>query len=117
MILKATKLSKSYRNGESNLKVFQNISLNINDGDLFTIMGESGAGKSTLLNILGTLDSADSGSLIINGIIIKDLSRDEVSEIRNKELGFVFQFHQLLPDFTAFENVLIPNTLRVLATT
>ena len=111
MILKATKLSKSYRNGESNLKVLQNISLNINDGDLFTIMGESGAGKSTLLNILGTLDSADSGSLIINGINIKDLSRDEVSEIRNKELGFVFQFHHLLPDFTAFENVLIPNQI------
>jgi len=111
MILKVTKLSKSYRNGENSLEVFQNISLNVKDGELLTIMGESGAGKSTLLNILGTLDSADSGSLIINGRNIKDLSRDEVSEIRNKELGFVFQFHHLLPDFTAFENVLIPNQI------
>ena len=111
MILKATELSKSYRNGEKNLPVLQKISLEINNGDLLTIMGESGAGKSTLLNILGTLDNADSGSLIINGKNITDFSKDQISEIRNKELGFVFQFHHLLPDFTAFENVLIPNQI------
>ena len=111
MILKATELSKSYRNGNRLLPVLEKVSLEISNGDLITIMGESGAGKSTLLNILGTLDCADSGTLIINNKNIVDLSNNKISELRNKELGFVFQFHHLLPDFTAFENVLVPNQI------
>ena len=111
MILKATELSKSYRNGDRLLPVLEKVSLEISNGDLITIMGESGAGKSTLLNILGTLDCADSGTLIINNKNIVDLSNNKISELRNKELGFVFQFHHLLPDFTAFENVLVPNQI------
>ena len=111
MILKATELSKSYRNGNRLLPVLEKVSLEISNGDLITIMGESGAGKSTLLNILGTLDCADSGTLIINNKNILDLSNNKISELRNKELGFVFQFHHLLPDFTAFENVLVPNQI------
>ena len=111
MILKATELSKSYRNGNRLLPVLEKVSLEISNGDLITIMGESGAGKSTLLNILGTLDCADSGTLIINNKNIVDLSNNKISELRNKELGFVFQFHHLLPDFTAYENELVPNQI------
>ena len=85
MILKATELSKSYRNGNRLLPVLEKVSLEISNGDLITIMGESGAGKSTLLNILGTLDCADSGTLIINNKNIVDLSNNKISELRNKE--------------------------------
>ena len=112
MILQANKISKSFRNGQKALLVFKDISLKINRGDLITITGSSGSGKSTLLNILGTLDKPDSGSLLINGKEVKTLSSNEISKIRNTQLGFVFQFHHLLPEFTAIENVLIPNQIK-----
>ena len=111
MILQAKKLTKSFQNGEKILSVLDNISIDIDRGDCVTIMGESGAGKSTLLNILGTLDSATSGSLLLNNEDVNDFSKDQIAELRNKYLGFVFQFHHLLPDFTAYENVLIPNEI------
>ena len=111
MILQAKNLTKSFQNGEKTLSVLDNISINIDKGDCVTIMGESGVGKSTLLNILGTLDSPTSGLLILNNQDINDLSKDQIAELRNKYLGFVFQFHHLLPDFTAYENVLIPNEI------
>ena len=111
MILQAKNLTKSFQNGEKTLSVLDNISINIDKGDFVTIMGESGVGKSTLLNILGTLDSVTSGSLVLNNENINDLSKDQIAELRNKYLGFVFQFHHLLPDFTAYENVLIPNQI------
>jgi len=111
MILQAKNLTKSFQNGEKTLSVLDNISINIDKGDCVTIMGESGVGKSTLLNILGTLDSVTSGSLVLNNENINDLSKDQIAELRNKYLGFVFQFHHLLPDFTAYENVLIPNQI------
>ena len=111
MILQAKNLTKSFQNGEKILSVLDNISFDIDKGDCVTIMGESGAGKSTLLNIFGTLDSATSGLLLLNNEDINDLSKDQIAEIRNKYLGFVFQFHHLLPDFTAYENVLIPNEI------
>ncbi len=111
MILQAINLTKSFQNGEKVLSVLDKVSIEINKRDFITIMGESGAGKSTLLNILGTLDVATSGSLIINKENINDLSQDQLAELRNKYFGFVFQFHHLLPDFTAFENVLIPNQI------
>ena len=111
MILQAKNLKKTFQNGEKILSVLDNISIDIDKGDCVTIMGESGAGKSTLLNIFGTLDSATSGLLLLNNEDINDLSKDQIAELRNKYLGFVFQFHHLLPDFTAYENVLIPNEI------
>ena len=111
MILQAKNLTKSFQNGEKILSVLDNISIDIDKGDCVTIMGESGAGKSTLLNIFGTLDSATSGLLLLNNEDINHLSKDQIAELRNKYLGFVFQFHHLLPDFTAYENVLIPNEI------
>jgi len=111
MILQAINLTKSFQNGTKVLSVLDKVSIEINKRDFITIMGESGAGKSTLLNILGTLDFATSGSLIINKENINDLTQDQLAELRNKYFGFVFQFHHLLPDFTAFENVLIPNQI------
>lgn len=111
MILEAKNLSKSFKNGEKILSVFSDVSLSFDSGDLITIMGPSGAGKSTLLNILGTLDTPDSGSIIINGQDTQGLTPSEMANIRNKVLGFVFQFHHLLPEFNALENVLIPNQI------
>ena len=112
MILEAKNISKSFKNGKKKLSVFKDLSLVINSGDLITIMGPSGAGKSTLLNILGTLDKPDSGNVLINGKDTSLLSSTEISKVRNKQLGFVFQFHHLLPEFTAIENVLIPNQIK-----
>jgi len=112
MILEAKNISKSFKNGKKKLSVFKDLSLVINSGDLITIMGPSGAGKSTLLNILGTLDKSDTGNVLIDGKDTSLLSSTEISEVRNKQLGFVFQFHHLLPEFTAIENVLIPNQIK-----
>jgi len=111
MILTAKNLSKSYRNGTKELSVFSNVSIEVERGDLITIMGPSGAGKSTLLNILGTLDRPDSGILILDNQNIDTLNNNQLAHLRNSFLGFVFQFHHLLPEFTAFENVLLPNQI------
>ena len=90
------------------LQVLKGIDLEINRGEVVSIVGPSGAGKTTLLQILGTLDAPDSGSLSINGIDVRQLSESKLSAFRNQNIGFVFQFHQLLPEFTALENVMIP---------
>lgn len=90
------------------LQVLKGIDLHIDKGEVISIVGPSGAGKTTLLQILGTLDKADSGSVIVDGIDTGKLSRNKLSEFRNRHLGFVFQFHQLLPEFTAIENIMIP---------
>ena len=90
------------------LKVLKGISLEIGKGEIVSIVGASGAGKSTLLHILGTLDKADAGSVEINGFRISDLSERKLSDFRNRHIGFVFQFHHLLPEFTALENICIP---------
>jgi len=111
MILTAKNLSKSYRNGTKELSVFSNVSIEVERGDLITIMGPSGAGKSTLLNILGTLDRSDSGILILDNQNIDTLNNNQLAHLRNSLLGFVFQFHHLLPEFTAFENVMLPNQI------
>ena len=108
MILNAYQISKSYHNGEKELHVLRNVDLELQQGEIITIMGQSGAGKTTLLNILGTLDRPDSGSVSICGQDISGLTEKKLSELRNKQLGFVFQFHHLLPEFTAMENVLMP---------
>ena len=90
------------------LQVLKGINLSIGEGEIVSIIGPSGAGKTTLLQIMGTLDTPDSGELIINGVDALHLSEKEQSAFRNKNIGFVFQFHQLLPEFTALENVMIP---------
>ncbi|HIB60074.1 MAG TPA: ABC transporter ATP-binding protein [Candidatus Marinimicrobia bacterium] len=107
-MLNAYQISKSYHNGEKELHVLRNVDLELQQGEIITIMGQSGAGKTTLLNILGTLDRPDSGSVSICGQDISGLTEKKLSELRNKQLGFVFQFHHLLPEFTAMENVLMP---------
>lgn len=104
MIIEAQNLSKSF-NG---LQVLKGINLQIKKGEIVSIIGASGAGKSTLLHILGTLDHADKGTVLINQIETTLLSSKKLSGFRNKHIGFVFQFHHLLPEFTALENVMMP---------
>ena len=90
------------------LKVLKGITLHINKGEIVSIVGPSGAGKTTLLQIIGTLDRPDSGQVIIDNTDVQSLSSNRLSEFRNLHVGFVFQFHQLLPEFTAMENIMIP---------
>lgn len=90
------------------LQVLKGIDLHIERGEVVSIVGPSGAGKTTLLQIIGTLDHPDSGSIVVNGINVGNLSTNKLSDFRNNHLGFVFQFHQLLPEFTAMENIMIP---------
>ncbi len=90
------------------LQVLKGIDLHIDKGEVVSIVGPSGAGKTTLLQIIGTLDKPDSGRIIIDGTDVRELNSRKLSEFRNRRIGFVFQFHQLLPEFTAVENVMIP---------
>ena len=103
-MISCANIHKSY----DHLQVLKGVSLEITKGDLVCIVGPSGAGKSTLLHIIGTLDKADSGTVTINNQQISSLKDNELSDFRNQHLGFVFQFHHLLPEFTAIENVSIP---------
>lgn len=103
-MIKAVGIQKSY----GNLNVLRGVSLTINKGEFVSIVGKSGAGKSTLLHILGTLDQADAGQIIIGDTDVSKLSPNNLAAFRNERLGFVFQFHHLLPEFTALENVCIP---------
>ena len=91
-----------------NLQVLRGIDLEIEKGEIVSIVGPSGAGKTTLLQIMGTLDMPDNGSVAIDGTVVNLLNEKELSAFRNRHIGFVFQFHQLLPEFTALENVMIP---------
>lgn len=99
---------KGIRKSFGSLEVLKGIDLNIQKGQIVSIVGPSGAGKTTLLQIIGTLDKPNSGSIIVNGIDISTLNAKKISDFRNQHIGFVFQFHQLLPEFTALENIMIP---------
>lgn len=90
------------------LHVLQGVELHVKAGEIVSVVGPSGAGKTTLLQLLGTLDKADSGSIVVGGVDISKLREKELADFRNKHIGFVFQFHQLLPEFSAIENVMIP---------
>lgn len=103
-MIKAEGIRKSY----GSLNVLRGIDLEIGQGEVVSIVGASGAGKSTLLHILGTLDMADRGDISFDNIKVGDLSERKLSEFRNEKIGFVFQFHHLLPEFTALENICIP---------
>lgn len=103
-MITAKNIHKSY----GPLQVLKGVDLHIEKGELVSIVGASGAGKSTLLHIIGTLDKPDAGELIINELVINGLNDKQLAGFRNKHIGFVFQFHHLLPEFTALENVCIP---------
>lgn len=111
-ILRAEGITKSYRSGPEILDVLKGIDLQVLRGEILVIMGPSGVGKSTLLNILGTLDRPTTGRVLINGEDLSLLSEERLAKFRNRHVGFVFQFHYLLPEFTALENVLIPRMIR-----
>jgi len=103
-MINAKNIHKSF----DELQVLKGVDLQINKGEIVSIVGPSGAGKTTLLQIIGTLDKPDSGTVSIDGIDISKLNEKEMAAFRNKKIGFIFQFHQLLPEFTALENVMIP---------
>ncbi|MBP3252402.1 MAG: ABC transporter ATP-binding protein [Prevotella sp.] len=103
-MIKTENITKSF----GSLQVLKGIDLHIERGEVVSIVGPSGAGKTTLLQIIGTLDRPDTGSVCVDGIDTTTLSQKQLSDFRNKHLGFVFQFHQLLPEFTAIENIMIP---------
>ncbi len=107
MILSAKKIYKNY--GE--LEVLKGIDLEVKKGELLSIVGASGSGKSTLLQILGTLDQPKEGEVILNNTLINKLNQNKLAQFRNKHIGFVFQFHNLLPEFTAIENASLPAML------
>ena len=99
---------RDIRKSFGDLEVLKGISLMINKGEIVSIVGPSGAGKTTLLQIMGTLDKPDTGSVLFDGVPVQTLKNTALADFRNKQIGFVFQFHQLLPEFTALENVMIP---------
>ena len=103
-MIEVREIEKSY----GSLQVLKKVSLTIENNKVVTIVGPSGAGKSTLLHIIGTLDKADRGDVIIDGVNLNQLSDDKLAEFRNRHIGFVYQFHHLLPEFTALENVAMP---------
>ena len=111
-ILRAEGLKKVFRSGESDLMLFENLSFQVAKGEMLAIVGESGAGKSTLLHILGALDRASAGDVYCAHLHLSSLSERDAADFRNREIGFVWQFHYLLPEFTALENVAMPLLLR-----
>jgi putative ABC transport system ATP-binding protein len=107
-MLEVTNIVKSYKTGDTDFRALNNISLKIEEGEYVAIMGPSGSGKSTFMNMLGCLDSMDSGKYILNGRDVSSLQQVELSRIRNKEIGFVFQAFNLIPRMTILENVALP---------
>lgn len=106
-MVSAFQITKSY----GSLKVLKGVDLTIDKGEIVSVMGASGAGKSTLLHIIGTLDRPESGEVIINGTNVFKLNANQLSSFRNKHIGFIFQFHNLLPEFSARENIIIPGMI------
>src|SRR5271167_1599859 len=111
-LLRVRNLKKVFRSGNSDLVLFENLSFEVRAGEMLAIVGESGAGKSTLLHILGVLDSASSGDVYFAQVDLGKLSEEGAADFRSRELGFVWQFHYLLPEFTAAENVAMPLLMR-----
>jgi lipoprotein-releasing system ATP-binding protein len=112
VMLRAESLRKAFRSGGADLVLFENLTFQVAKGEMLAIVGESGAGKSTLLHILGALDRASSGDVYCAHLRLSSLSENDAAEFRNREIGFVWQFHYLLPEFTALENVAMPLLLR-----
>jgi lipoprotein-releasing system ATP-binding protein len=110
--IRACNLTKRYRSGESELVIFDRLNLDIERGEMLALVGESGAGKSTLLHLLGGLDTPSGGTIHYGSREISGLALSELSDFRNREIGFVWQIHYLLPEFTALENVMMPLLIR-----
>lgn len=110
--LQAHNLSKVYDEGPARIQVLDNVSLTVERGEMVAIVGASGSGKSTLLHILGLLDVPSSGSVVVDGVSSEGLSESQKSTLRNRSLGFVYQFHHLLPEFSALDNVAMPLIVR-----
>lgn len=104
MMIEVKNIHKSF----DSLQVLKGVDLTVEKGEIVSIIGKSGAGKTTLLQIIGTLDMPDSGSVVIDGVDVFALKEKELADFRNRHIGFIFQFHQLLPEFTALENVMMP---------
>ena len=111
-VLRAENLRKIFRSGSSDLLIFDNLSFQIQEGEMVGIVGQSGAGKSTLLHILGALDSASDGNVYCAQLNVQSLSDEAAADFRNRSIGYVWQFHYLLPEFTAAENVAMPLLMR-----
>lgn len=111
-MLRIEGLQKVFRSGQSELVLFDNLSFQVTQGEMLAIVGESGAGKSTLLHIVGALDRASQGDVYCANLRLTSLSEEEAADFRNREIGFVWQFHYLLPEFTAVENAAMPLLLR-----
>jgi lipoprotein-releasing system ATP-binding protein len=107
-ILSCKNIQKSYNDGNRELKILLGVDLEVREGEILAISGPSGVGKSTLLHIMGTLDTPTSGDVLYQGRALSSMGRKEINRIRNEEIGFVFQFYHLLPEFTALENVMMP---------
>lgn len=107
-IIRAEKLSKSYKEGKGKLSIFDSVDFTLEEGESVAILGSSGSGKTTLLNLLGGLDQPNGGTVWVNGHDVHRLSERKKGRVRNEYLGFVYQFHHLLPEFTALENVCMP---------
>ena len=111
-VLVAKGVHKSYRDGERTLEVLTGVDLSVKPGEFISIMGQSGSGKSTLLHVLGALDAPTKGEVLLSGRNYKSLGSSQAARLRSAEVGFIFQFHHLLPEFTALENVLIPGMIQ-----
>jgi lipoprotein-releasing system ATP-binding protein len=112
LVLRVEGLKKVFRSGESDLVLFENLWFEVKRGEMLAVVGESGAGKSTLLHILSALDRASAGDVYCAELRLNSLSQDQAADFRNRETGFVWQFHYLLPEFTAAENVAMPLLVR-----
>jgi len=123
-VVQVSELIKVYRSGDENLVVLNGLNLNVKENEIVAIVGKSGSGKSTLLHLIGGLDSPTGGSILVKNTNIEKASEEELSEFRNRHIGFIFQFHHLLSEFSVMENIMIPflikkfdlNKARVMAT-